>query len=364
MIATIGYQGYQYYNPKLDHIVDVNDIEFITLPSDKELSYGAIAGGVTQKLIADIVSITDLEISPSGLNFDSNNIPGKSVYIHISEKNHKQYLHIKYVNNASQRISYSHHYLLTESNIKETIINASQDLLIAMDIQLTDKQKALMSYGIIDDQKALIDLLRISEFSLFSNHGDNSLIPFKERIEVLDKLTAKYPNNNYILAQNYLYHNIYALTSEGSDDKTKAQTIKLGEMLVTRYPGHVDGIIKPTIIEAIALQALVTGDNKRANFYINGSLKSRNSFLSLVLSGKMAELRANFELAGNFYSEAFYIRPSKITYQFIQNIVFYTELDVVAPTITKNLETYGSIYNRTSLCSLANIVSNQKCGSK
>ena len=80
----------------------------------------------------------------------------------------------------------------------------------------------------------------------------------------------------------------------------------------------------------MALQALLQGDELKANNLITLAGKTRRSSIYYIIVGKLAELSGNLDRAGDAYTQAFYIDTSLETYLLSSNLAFHSNIETIA----------------------------------
>jgi len=324
LICVIVLCTYVQTKPEITRALDTQVIEFSYFASQKSDTISEyFADGISQKLMNDVLTLSDYRVQLKKTDFTTGILPGKLVTVRIDKQQGQSYLDINYRNNASNRIIFSKQYLISGDDMYESLHKASSDLMAALRINPTPKQLDYVMQDLPKDQYLLTKLI-------IANHYTNQVDPklFMQGIDLFEDILAVDPSNGLVLAERYIAYNVLSslLLSDEFADEIQRSSADLLEH--NRYEGNK--VLAARVYEALALQALLQGHELKANNLITLAGKSRRSSIYYIIVGKLAELSGNLDSAGDAYTQAFYIDTSIETYQLSSNLAFHSNLETIA----------------------------------
>lgn len=316
---------YKQTTPRITKAIDINVIEFshhLSQNSDRTSEY--LADGISQKLMADISSFGKYRVQLKKANFTTGILPGKAVSVRIDRRQGKTYLDVQYRNNSSNRVVFSRQYLLSDNALRASLREASADLIAALAITATDAQIDHLMLGIPQDPIVVTKLIKANHFI---SQQDTEL--FEQGITLLNQVIASEPDNTFVLAERYIAYNV--LSALEPELELSKEITSSGKALTDNYNQNpIQEELPARVYEAFALQAINQDEVELVRKYLDLAANYRRSSLYYVISGKLAELVGELDLAGEAYSQAFYINTSMEVYKQCQNLAFYSNLETVA----------------------------------
>ncbi|MDE1237391.1 lysine decarboxylation/transport transcriptional activator CadC [Vibrio aestuarianus] len=320
LIVAFALFTYHQSATKITQAMDTHLIEFRLQNSfSKQASNDELADGVVQKLMADIIQVSDYRVHLSQTPFSSGIVPGKSVTVEVKEQANKAYLDVEYRSNASNTILFSRQYSLATSQLHHVMEQASFDLMQALDVPNAEQKASQLMQGLPSDHQALTLLIHANHYLNLSKPQD-----FKHAIALLERVLKIEPHNAYVQAELLIAYYVQlaldpALMSVNEQINVVSQTLS-HELEQTQHT------LPARVYEALALHEMVSDNPDKAQVYLQLSLEKRSSVLSYVLLGKLSELKGDRERASDAYSEAFYMNTSMETYMLCENLAFYSNL--------------------------------------
>ncbi|PKH05895.1 lysine decarboxylation/transport transcriptional activator CadC [Moritella sp. Urea-trap-13] len=324
LICIITLCTYVQTKPEITRSLDTQVIEFKYFASqNSDVTSEYLADGISQKLMNDVLTLSDYRVQLKKTDFTTGILPGKLVSVRIDKQQGQSYLDINYRNNASNRVIFSKQYLISGDEMYESLHKASSELMAALRINPTPKQLDYVMQDLPKDQDLLTKLI-------IANHYTNQVDPksFKQGIDLFEDILAVNPNNGLVLAERYIAYNVLSslLLSDEFVNEIKRSSADLLEN--DAYIGNKT--LAAREYEALALQALLQGDELKANNLITLAGENRRSSIYYIIVGKLAELSGNLDSAGDAYTQAFYIDTSIETYQLSSNLAFHSNLETIA----------------------------------
>lgn len=310
--------------PAISRAMDTQVVEFSYHSSiNSDVSNEYLADGISQKFMSDVQIYSDYRVQLKKTAFTTGILPGKVVNVRIESQQGQAYLDIQYKNNSSNRVIFSRQYPIGGDHLYQGLNKASADLLKALNIPLTDdtKNKLMDFFPASSDE-----LAKFMKANHYTNQSDINL--YQSGIALFDEILITEPNNSLVLADRYIaYSGLLAL----DNDLPLSKDIKVaGEELARQYNNTEGWPVAPRVYEALSLKAILDNDIEQAKSYIDLAGKSRRSALYYIILGKVAELEGFSDIAGDAYTQAFFIDTSIETYRLTQNIAFYSDLETVA----------------------------------
>ncbi|WP_375321127.1 lysine decarboxylation/transport transcriptional activator CadC [Aliivibrio logei] len=327
LIAVIVSTAYQQSAIHITKAIDIDLIQFTYSESrNQKDDTEFLADGISQKLMSDLASVGKYRVQLDKTAFTTGILPGKVVNVRVEEQQSKTYLDIEYRSNTSNKVLFSRQYRMTNANLEHVLRQSSLDLMRALGVSVSEEQIDILMLG-LPKEKGLLEML------VQANHYINQPNPkrFEQGIRLLEKISEQEPDNAYILAELYIAYNAFsALNPELELTDNTLKTEKLSEELVTSYTNNMDKVLPTRIYEALAMNAIKQDEKEKAQQYLDLAFERRESALSYILQGKLAELNGNLDQAGDAYSRAFFMDTSLETYMLSENIAFYSDLETVA----------------------------------
>ncbi|PQJ89928.1 lysine decarboxylation/transport transcriptional activator CadC [Aliivibrio sifiae] len=327
LIAVIVSTAYQQSATHITKAIDIDLIQFTYSESrNQKDDTEFLADGISQKLMSDLASVGEYRVQLDKTAFTTGILPGKVVNVRVEEQQSKTYLDIEYRSNTSNKVLFSRQYRMTNANLEHVLRQSSLDLMRALGVSVSEEQIDILMLG-LPKEKGLLEML------VQANHYINQPDPkrFEQGIRLLEKISEQEPDNAYILAELYIAYNAFsALNPELELTDNTLKTEKLSEELVTSYTNNMDKVLPTRIYEALAMNAIKQDEKEKAQQYLDLAFERRESTLSYILQGKLAELNGNLDQAGDAYSRAFFMDTSLETYMLSENIAFYSDLETVA----------------------------------
>ncbi|MDX2320336.1 MAG: lysine decarboxylation/transport transcriptional activator CadC [Moritella sp.] len=324
LICVIVLCTYVQTKPAITKALDTQVIEFSYYASQNaDVTSEYLADGISQKLMNDVLTLSDYRVQLKKTNFTTGILPGKIISVRIDTQQGLSYLDINYRNNASNRVIFSKQYLISGDEMYENLHKASSDLMVALRINPTKQQLDYVMQDLPKEQHLLTKLI-------IANHYTNQLDPklFKQGIDLFEEILTVKPNNGLVLAERYIAYNVLTalLLSDEFVDEIKQSSADLTAN--TTYINNRK--LAAREYEALALQALLKGNETKANNLIQLAGEDRRSSMYYIILGKLAELSGNLDSAGDAYTQAFYIDTSIETYQLSSNLAFHSNLETIA----------------------------------
>lgn len=324
LICVIILCTYVQTKPDITRALDTQVIEFSYYASqNSDITSEYLADGISQKLMNDVLILSDYRVQLKKTAFTTGILPGKLVSVRIDKQQGQSYLDINYRNNASNRVIFSKQYLISGDDMYNSLAKASSDLMTALQINPTKQQLDYAMAGLPKEQDLLTKLI-------IANHYTNQVDPglFKKGIDLFEDILVVKPNNGLVLAERYIAYNV--LSSLLSSDELVKEIKQSSDALSTNATYMDNRQLLAREYEAFALQSLLNGDALKANSLIKLAGETRRSALYYIIVGKLAELSGDLNSAGDAYTQAFYIDTSLEVYQLSSSLAFRSNLDAIA----------------------------------
>ena len=141
LICIITLCTYEHTKPQITRALDTQVIEFKYYASqNSDVTSEYLADGISQKLMNDVLTLSDYRVQLKKTDFTTGILPGKLVSVRIDKQQGLSYLDINYRNNASNRVIFSKQYLISGDVFYASLHEASSDLIAALRINPTQKQ--------------------------------------------------------------------------------------------------------------------------------------------------------------------------------------------------------------------------------
>jgi len=324
LICIIVLCTYVQSQPEITKALDTQVIEFSYYGSqNSDITSEELADGISQKLMSDVLMLSDYRVQLKKTAFTKGILPGKSVSVRVDKQQGQSYLDINYRNYASNRIIFSKQYPISDGDMYMDLRQASSDLMTALHINPTQQQLDNLMVGLPKEQSLLTKLI-------IANHYTNQVDPvlFKQGINLFEEILMEKPNARLVLAERYIAYNVLSSLLPTAD---LAKEIKQSsDELLANETNISNRLLLAREYEAFALQALLKGEESKANRLIQLAGKDRRSSLYYIITGKLSELSGNLDSAGDAYTQAFYIDTSIETYQLSSNLAFHSNLEAIA----------------------------------
>jgi len=324
LICIIVLCTYVQTKPEITRSLDTQVIEFSYCASQKsDMTSEYLADGISQKLMNDVLTISNYRVQLKKTDFTTGILPGKLVSVRIDKQQGLSYLDINYRNNASNRIIFSKQYLISGDEMYDSLEKASSDLMTALRINPTATQLNYVMQDLPEDQDLLTKLI-------MANHYTNQVDPklFMQGIDLFEDILSVDPTNGLVLAERYIAYNVLSSLSLSDEFVNEIKRSSADLLKNNSYEGNK--ILAAREYEALALRALLQGHELKANNLITLAGKNRRSSIYYIIVGKLAELSGNLDSAGDAYTQAFYIDTSIETYQLSSNLAFHSNLERIA----------------------------------
>lgn len=324
LICIIVLCTYVQSQPEITKALDTQVIEFSYYASqNSDITSEKLADGISQKLMSDVLMLSDYRAQLKKTAFTKGILPGKLVSVRIDKQQGLSYLDINYRNYASNRIIFSKQYLISDDDMYINLRQASSDLMTALHINPTQQQLDNVMAGLPKEQELLTKLI-------IANHYTNQVDPvlFRQGINLFEDILTEKPNARLVLAERYIAYNVLSSLLPTAD---LVKEINQSSTELSANEANISNrLLLAREYEAFALQALLKGEEPEANRLIQLAGKDRRSSLYYIIVGKLAELSGDLDRAGDAYTQAFYINTSFETYQLSSNLAFHSNIHALA----------------------------------
>ncbi len=318
-VSIIAVLTYKMPEVRKNYLFDTHLIEF--KQQNNSVLNDDFVDGLTKKIMSDVAQVSDYRVMQTGSSFITGTKPGKSVVVSVRENDGVSFLEVEYRTHVSKVALYRRLYVLTNSDLKSVLQQASLSLMTILNVPEAKLKSSMLGGGLPITPRGLNLFVKANHYLNVSDINQ-----YQFGIELMEQALEIEPDNAYVQAELLIAYHVRNTLSPGRG-VVEPNLKEIRDALEVNAK-MASGPIQPRIYEALALHETVSGELAVARRYLVQALNLRESALSYVIRGKQAELSGNRQLADKSYLDALYIDRSFETYLLCQKLIFTSEIKV------------------------------------